>query len=178
MKKAPVNSEKSCQTVLGVKELVSSDRSRNSERLGKAMPLTTRTEVSMGTLTGFDASGLALVKFAESGTREALRARSTVTLSFSQIGSEVVLVFEEGNLAKPIVMGCIQSKNPVEPEQFIGVKLDGEELTLSADREIVLRCGKASITLTRAGKILICGAYVLSRSFGVNRIKGASVQIN
>ena len=41
-----------------------------------------------------------------------------------------------------------------------------------------LRCGKASITLTRAGKVLIRGAYLLSRSSGVNRIKGGSVQIN
>jgi hypothetical protein len=34
------------------------------------------------------------------------------------------------------------------------------------------------LTLTHAGKVLIRGAYVLSRSSGVNRIKGGSVQIN
>ena len=33
-------------------------------------------------------------------------------------------------------------------------------------------------TLTRAGKILIRGAYLLARSSGVNRIQGGSVQIN
>ncbi|MEW5071937.1 hypothetical protein AB1P14_09365, partial [Pseudomonas aeruginosa] len=38
--------------------------------------------------------------------------------------------------------------------------------------------GKASITLTRAGKVIIRGAYLSSRSTGVNRIKGGSVQIN
>jgi hypothetical protein len=43
---------------------------------------------------------------------------------------------------------------------------------------MVLRCGKASITLTRAGKVLIQGSYVLSRSTGVNRVKGGAVQIN
>ena len=43
---------------------------------------------------------------------------------------------------------------------------------------MVLRCGKASITLTKAGKVLIEGSYVLSRSTGVNRIKGGSVQLN
>ena len=42
----------------------------------------------------------------------------------------------------------------------------------------MLRCGKASITLTREGKVLIKGAYLSSRSSGVNRIKGGSVQIN
>jgi hypothetical protein len=49
---------------------------------------------------------------------------------------------------------------------------------LSAEREIVLRCGAASITLTRAGKILINGSYILSRSTGYNKIKGAAVGIN
>ena len=49
---------------------------------------------------------------------------------------------------------------------------------MTADREITLRCGKASITLTGAGKLLLHGAYLLSRSLGVNRIKGGSVQIN
>ena len=51
-------------------------------------------------------------------------------------------------------------------------------LVLSAEQEIVLHCGDASVTLTKAGKIILRGAYLLSRSSGVNRIKGASVQIN
>ena len=58
------------------------------------------------------------------------------------------------------------------------VLVDGETLNVHAERQIELRCGKSSITLTRAGKVLIRGAYLLSRSSGVNRIKGGSVQIN
>jgi hypothetical protein len=58
------------------------------------------------------------------------------------------------------------------------VEGDGERLVFSAEKEIVLRCGNASITLTRAGKVLIRGAYLLARSSGVNRIQGGSVQIN
>jgi hypothetical protein len=49
---------------------------------------------------------------------------------------------------------------------------------VSAEREIVLRCGDASITLTRAGKVIIKGRYVVSRSTGYNKIKGATVDIN
>jgi hypothetical protein len=62
--------------------------------------------------------------------------------------------------------------------EVLKVDIDGEAVTLTAEKEIVLRCGKASLTLTRAGKILLRGAYLLSRSSGVNRIKGGSVQIN
>jgi hypothetical protein len=51
-------------------------------------------------------------------------------------------------------------------------------MIVSAKEELVLRCGKASITLTKAGKVMIKGSYLLSRSSGVNRIKGGSVQLN
>jgi hypothetical protein len=69
------------------------------------------------------------------------------------------------------------------PDASIGrmpVKLDvdGKRLVLTAEREIILRCGDASITLTRAGKILIRGRYLTSESKGYNKIKGAVVDIN
>ena len=51
-------------------------------------------------------------------------------------------------------------------------------MNITAEKEIVLKCGKASITLTKAGKVIIRGTYLLNRSSGVNRIKGGSVQIN
>lgn len=49
---------------------------------------------------------------------------------------------------------------------------------LSATLETALRCGKASTMLTRAGKILVGGAYPLGRSSGMNRVTGVSVHIN
>jgi hypothetical protein len=49
---------------------------------------------------------------------------------------------------------------------------------MSATDQMVLRCGKASITLTKEGKVIIQGAYVSSHSAGVLRLKGGSVQIN
>jgi hypothetical protein len=58
------------------------------------------------------------------------------------------------------------------------VIVDGERLVLRAGREIEIRCGDASIVLTKAGKVLIKGTFVLSRSRGANKIKGAHVAIN
>jgi hypothetical protein len=66
---------------------------------------------------------------------------------------------------------------PPGPQRFQAT-IDDQRLELTAEREIVLRCGKASITLTRAGKILLRGTYLFSRSTGVNKIKGGSVQLN
>jgi hypothetical protein len=51
-------------------------------------------------------------------------------------------------------------------------------MIVSARKQLVFRCGRASITLTEDGKVLIQGTYLSSRSSGVHRIKGGSVQIN
>jgi hypothetical protein len=53
-----------------------------------------------------------------------------------------------------------------------------DELVLTAAKQITIRCGESSITLTAAGKIILRGKYIVSRSSGVQRIKGGSVQIN
>ncbi|MCC6418741.1 MAG: hypothetical protein IT429_10940, partial [Gemmataceae bacterium] len=47
-----------------------------------------------------------------------------------------------------------------------------------AKEEIVLRCGKSSITLRKDGKVVVLGAEVVSRASGTNKIKGAAVRIN
>lgn len=62
-----------------------------------------------------------------------------------------------------------------EQDQVI---VDGKRVTIQGAEEVTLKCGKASITLTKAGKILIRGTYLSNRSSGVNRILGGSVQIN
>ncbi|AZD67785.1 hypothetical protein SAMN04489802_2624 [Pseudomonas chlororaphis] len=104
-------------------------------------------------------------------------ARCTALLGPADIGGQVALMFEGGDPACPLVIGRLLGAD-APPEPVASVRLDEHCLELSAEREIVLRCGKASITLTRAGKVIIQGAYLSSRSSGVNRIKGGSVQIN
>jgi uncharacterized protein (DUF2345 family) len=58
------------------------------------------------------------------------------------------------------------------------VRVDGKKVVLEAQEEVVLKCGDASITLNKSGKISIRGKYILNRSTGVNRILGGSVQVN
>jgi hypothetical protein len=111
----------------------------------------------------------------------ALQARTTIDLAPDHIGSEVLLVFERGDSTQPIVIGRLRKPTAwptKEAPPQVDVDADGKRLTLAVKEQLVLRCGQASITLTSAGKVLIQGTYVSSRSTGVNRIKGGSVQIN
>jgi len=134
--------------------------------------------VVVGKLVGFDDAGRPLVSFVTDVPREHVLARSTIQLKKEQVGSDVVLSFEQCDVRKPIVTGTLwQPENSLQRNPFVA-ELDGQRLVLTAEEEIVLRCGRASITLTQAGKVLIQGAYLLSRSSGANRIKGGSVQIN
>ena len=111
----------------------------------------------------------------------ALRARAVLDLHGAHIGHQVTLMFENGDAALPIVTGVLRPAAgwPLadKPDQ-VQVDSDGQRMLVSAKKELTLRCGKTSITLTEAGKVLINGSYVSSRSTGVNRIKGGSVQLN
>ena len=135
--------------------------------------------VVIGVLIGLDNNDHPLVAFPGNPRSTGVEARSTTTLNSGDIGHEVALLFEGGDPCQPLIIGRIQHPEVIfDHEPPMTAELDGERLVFSAKQEIVLKCGKASITLTKAGKVIIRGAYLLSRSSGVNRIKGGSVQIN
>ena len=122
-----------------------------------------------------------LVTFVGSRDSKAVAARSVVDLHGAHIGRPVVLVFEGADPEKPVVLGVLREGDGWPLDQQPGqveVDADGQRLVVTAKEQLVLRCGKASITLTKAGKVLIEGAYVSSHSSGVNRVKGGSVQLD
>ena len=136
----------------------------------------------VGVLIGFQDNGhTPLVIFPGQLGDVAVAARSTQDLHGAHIGREVLLVFESADLRRPIIIVCMQRADgwPLATEAGqIEVEADGARMIVGAREQLVLRCGEASITLTKSGKILIHGTYVSSRSSGVMRIKGGSVQLN
>lgn len=140
--------------------------------------------VVTGRLQGFDLDDHPLICGLPLSAGLAITARTTVDLRRSMIGQSVVVAFEQGDAAWPIVIGVLQAPAPSpaalaqSSSRPLSVYADDQRFVVSAEREIVLRCGDASITLTRAGKVIIKGNYVLSRSTGYNKIKGAAVDIN
>ncbi len=141
---------------------------------------------SIGRLVGTTASGDIAVRI---GTGSPTPARLMAGVRRSVLSQprmkdrEVLVVFEQGDPAKPVILGLladpleevIASSESHEPQE---VMLDGKRVTLEAQEEVVLKCGEGSITLRKDGKIIIKGTHVLSRASGSNRIKGGSVQIN
>lgn len=147
------------------------------------IPSQTRIDgVVIGILTGFDDEQHPQVIFPGNPSDTSLMARATTNLTTDDIGKEVALLFENGDPNSPMIIGRLRHTRETEIDipstGSHSIEVDGERRIIEAKEEIVLKCGKASITLTKAGKIILRGAYVLSRSSGVNRIKGGSVQIN
>ena len=111
-----------------------------------------------------------------------LPARTIVALTSEHQEREVLLSFDADCADCPIIIGLLDPE-PIaapapEPEQPYEAVVDGRRVVLEGQDEIVLRCGKASITLRRNGRVVVRGVYVETRSQGVNRIKGGSVRIN
>jgi Domain of unknown function (DUF6484) len=136
----------------------------------------------MGVLMGFDLLDQPLVGQLAGCPGQLLTARTTVPLRRDMRGREVLVLFAGGDVNAPVIVGVMEPHALVEtspqPAPGVAVVVDGERHVIEAEREIVLRCGDASITLTRAGKVLIKGNYILSRSTGYNKIKGAAIDIN
>lgn len=126
-------------------------------------------------------------------------AMTTVPINSNMIGRQVAILFNNGDQTKPVIVGVIQ--NPLldlletQPEDSDNsnndsqldtgpdnsqqeIYADGKKVLIEASEEIVLKCGASSITLSKSGKIIIRGKYLMNRSSGVNRILGGSVQIN
>lgn len=166
-------------------------------------------ELVIATLKGFDEQSQPLVEYLIDGTLRSKQSISTQALSEQHIGRQVALMFVNGNIDQPIVIGVIRNSldvaiesfeintenlslndAPVDEDQLDDsakgealdegeeIIVDGKKVVIQAKEELVLKCGSSSITLTKSGKIMLRGKYLVSRSSGVNRILGGSVQVN
>mgnify|MGYP001601017755 CR=1 FL=1 len=104
-------------------------------------------------------------------------ARTAIELVDDDVGRELIVAFDRGDPARPLVLGRVLA-SPLAPGRVVHAQADGQRLVITARERIVLECGEASITLTRSGKVLVRGVYVQSRAVGVNSIKGGSIELN
>jgi hypothetical protein len=157
---------------------------------------TATATTKLGTLLPGSAPGAVIVEYEGSGP---LRARSTIAFDAQRIAraiatrQQALLLFENGDARLPIIVGLVEpepgsallqallvpaptSEPAASPP--IEARLEGKRLLLEGEEEVTLKCGEASITLRRDGKVILRGAYVETTAKGVNRIRGGSVKIN
>ncbi len=166
----------------------------------QTMPAISPGEIIIGILSELNDNGEPMVRF--TGVSKSIKAMTTTSITAKHIGEQVALLFSNGDIQSPVIMGIIHNpltsllesfeQQPPDSVDFQeqadialnnklkveDVLVDGKKIIFNAKEQIVLKCGESSITLTKAGKILIRGKYLLNRSTGVNRIMGGSVQVN
>jgi hypothetical protein len=130
-----------------------------------------------GHLVGWEAGRGFLV---ELGSGDVALAQSLVELGEAELRravaerQAVMMTFEDGDRGKPVILGLVarvpgQARAASPPEDFVVIK--GQE-------SIELRCGAASITLRKDGKVVLRGTTVISRATKENRIAGGTVHFN
>jgi hypothetical protein len=157
------------------------------DRLSEAM--FDATAVHLATIVSMTGDGEPQVQLDPAGP--AVNARLAVAVTRERIETAIahcqqtVVLFENGDRSRPIIVGFIETVQPSSPvarpevaAPVIEADVDGKRVRVTAQDEIVLQCGSASVTLRRNGRVMIRGTYVETRSEGTNRIKGGQVQIN
>ena len=157
-------------------------------------------QIILGYVSGTDAQSRPLVSFVYAGQKYQVPALVTGAVSSKVKARQVALSFVGGDLHSPIILGEVysplsdmlsnmeiaekpfsdreQTEDDADTLQGQPVIVDGQRVVIEGSEQVQLKCGDASITLTKAGKILIRGKYLLNRASGVNRIVGGSVQVN
>lgn len=144
--------------------------------------------ILVGKIVHIDEQTTPIVDFSANVSGAAIKALSTVAVKPEDKDREVALAFVNGDASMPVIIGFMHVSNMAQASEkgetnknvlnAVTVEKDGETVTISAEKQIVLKCGESSITLTKAGKVLLNGTYISSRAKGVNRMRGGSVLLN
>jgi hypothetical protein len=166
---------------------------KRARQLTKVRQLNSYAGQRVGRIVRVEHDGVAWVTFPGCPDSVAVAARSTLDAPASHtarpdalVGAAVLLVFENADPNLPIICGILNDR--VQPKPAViavtlegsakDVVLDGRQIVLSAQQQILLRCGKSSILLRRDGKVEIRGTELLSRASGANKIKGGTIDLN
>ena len=123
-------------------------------------------EIIIGTLVGVDSHGQPLINFPDNPHMNPLPAMTTLPVTVQLIGRQVALLFANGKLDKPVIMGLIHNplheliasyeadtaeqdkdQTNIIPEPTLqNVTIDGKRIVFEGKEEVVIRCGDASIT--------------------------------
>lgn len=143
-------------------------------------------QARVGQLVAVDERGFAWVNFGDGGSPVAAAVAFTATRDqlehVMSVKAPVVVYGDADGLQVVAVVGVALSAPTSPPaatqSPAIEADVDGQRVCLSGEKEVVIACGKSSITLRANGRVIIKGVQIESYSEGTNRIKGGQVRIN
>jgi len=157
------------------------------EPLVPAFPVEgTRPGAVLGHLDGVDAEGRIL--FRPEGGQEAVPVAVAAGVSDEELvraawtGRRALAVEAAGAPPRLVLAGFVRERVSAQAREAwpsgICARLDGRTVRLEAAERIELVVGRSRIVLDALGRIEVNGSYLLSRSRGPVKIKGATVEIN
>ena len=165
---------------------------RSSEHLNVAPAINNiSNDVVIGILVGFSDRGQPLVAFTNNGADICQPALYTGHLSYENAGKRVALLFPAGDVHKPMIIGIVRDniKDAINVNaqsdqsdsiqtNTMSLQINQRKIELNAEDEIVLRCGRARIELSKNGHVAVKGLSIDSSAEKLHRIKGAKTEIN
>lgn len=143
-------------------------------------------QARVGHLVAVDERGCAWVDFGDGHRPMAASVAFTATrdqLEHVMAVKAPVVVYGNAEGLQVVAVVGVALAAPTSPpaatqSPAIEADVDGQRVRLSGEKEVVIACGKSSITLRANGRVIIKGMQIESYSEGTNRIKGGQVRIN
>jgi Domain of unknown function (DUF6484) len=141
----------------------------------------------VGTVVAYERGEVTVSFGGSSAAARPLAALDDATLQrAAQERAEAVLLFEEGDPSRPLLVGVLRSRTPLVDALLAGplpaspavARVDGKRVAIEGKDEVVLQCGKASLTLRRDGKVVLRGVNLVTQADQVHKIRGGKVQVN
>jgi hypothetical protein len=137
-------------------------------------------------LCGFNAEGEPLTDFPASENRGPIAAVSTVPLKEGDCGSEVVLLFEEGDPSRPIIVGILQTPACGAPQTLPDSAESVKELFAltrmirhdPATGNLIVQNGRSRIVLMDDGTVRVEGRRIISAADENILMRAAYIDLN
>lgn len=139
-----------------------------------------------GHLTGIDEQGRIL--FQEDGTQAPYTVEIGLPLSDEEVAAaaqakhRALVIKPENQPRQPVLVALLREAISAEAHHKAAcesaTRISGQAVEIDAQQSLELSCGRARITLHADGRIELNGDYLLSRSRGPIKLKGATIDIN
>lgn len=156
--------------------------------LSVAPPTQRTAELVLGTIAKVGSNHGVWIDYPDNPYQSPLAAICATSVVAADVGREVVLAFVQGDPAQPILMGLLRrhgTRNQAEARAAvhaitpaISATTEASHVCVEAAEAMTLKCGQASLTLNKDGRVIVRGTNVATYAEGTLRLRGSVVELN